>query len=184
MTPQGRCGRKKKLCEMGYKPFTPICLSAFLHMLVRGLGSFMKLNERIKKKSKTMEVFATAGTIGMHMVSGPIVGFAIGYGLDKWLGTDPWMKLAFFLIGIGAGFLNVHRDSQNLLRKMQKEGPAVKGEGQREDEETVQASAAFNGVGSEESIKAATVVRPKPNSMPDAKPQPAPKAPKEDTHAK
>ncbi len=59
----------------------------------------------------------------MHMVSGPIVGFAIGYGLDKWLGTDPWCKLAFFIIGIGAGFLNVHRDSQSLLRKIQKEGP-------------------------------------------------------------
>ncbi len=83
----------------------------------------MNLSDRVKKKSKTMEVFATAGTIGMHMVSGPIVGFGIGYGLDKWLETDPWFKLIFFLIGIGAGFLNVHRDSQNLLRKMQKEGP-------------------------------------------------------------
>ncbi len=87
----------------------------------------MNLSERVKKKSKTMEVFATAGTIGMHMVSGPIVGFAIGYGLDKWLGIHPWGKLAFFLIGIGAGFLNVHRDSQNLLRKMQKEGPTGQG---------------------------------------------------------
>ncbi len=84
----------------------------------------MNLQERVKKRSKTMEVFATAGTIGMHMVSGPIVGFGIGYGLDKWLGTDPWMKLIFFLVGIGAGFLNVHRDSQHLLRKMQKEKEA------------------------------------------------------------
>ncbi len=88
----------------------------------------MNLSDRVKKKSKTMEVFATAGTIGMHMVSGPIVGFGIGYGLDKWLETDPWFKLIFFLIGIGAGFLNVHRDSQNLLRKMQKEGPTGKGQ--------------------------------------------------------
>ncbi len=84
----------------------------------------MNLQERVKKRSKTMEVFATAGTIGMHMVSGPIVGFGIGYVLDKWLGTDPWMKLIFFLVGIGAGFLNVHRDSQHLLRKMQKEKEA------------------------------------------------------------
>ncbi len=89
--------------------------------------TIMKFSDRVKKKSKSMEVFATAGTIGMHMVSGPIVGFAIGYGLDKWLGTDPWCKLAFFIIGIGAGFLNVHRDSQSLLRKIQKEGPAGTG---------------------------------------------------------
>ncbi len=84
----------------------------------------MNLQERVKKKSKSMELFATAGTIGMHMVSGPIVGFGIGYALDAWLGTSPWMKLAFFLVGIGAGFLNVHRDSQHLLKKMQKEKEA------------------------------------------------------------
>ncbi len=84
----------------------------------------MSLQERVKKKSKSMELFATAGTIGMHMVSGPIVGFGIGYGLDAWLGTSPWMKLVFFLVGIGAGFLNVHRDSQHLLRKMQREKEA------------------------------------------------------------
>lgn len=64
---------------------------------------------------------ATAGTIGLHMVSGPIVGFAIGYGLDYWLGTGPWCKLAFFLVGIVAGFKNVHDDTKRLLRKMQAE---------------------------------------------------------------
>lgn len=66
-----------------------------------------------------MELFATAGTIGLHMVSGPIVGFAIGYGLDAWLETGPWMKLVFFLVGILAGFKNVYDDSRRLLRRMQ-----------------------------------------------------------------
>ncbi len=110
----------------------------------------MNFSERVKKKSKTMEVFATAGTIGMHMVSGPIVGFAIGYGLDKWLGTDPWMKLAFFLIGIGAGFLNVHRDSQNLLRKMQKEGPTSKGEVHTADAKTTANADAMASTGTQQ----------------------------------
>ncbi len=80
----------------------------------------MNLGQRLKKKSESFEVFATAGTIGLHMVTGPLVGFGMGYGLDILLDTSPWMKLVFLLIGIGAGFLNVYRDTQSLLRKMQK----------------------------------------------------------------
>ncbi len=97
-------------------------------------GSFgEKLSARVKKRSATMDVLASAGTIGMHMVSGPIVGFGIGYGLDHWLGTHPWMKLIFFIIGIGAGFLNVYKDSQSLLRKMQKEKNISKGSTPEQD---------------------------------------------------
>lgn len=68
-----------------------------------------------------MESLATTGTIGMHMVSGPLVGFAIGYGLDAWLETGPWLKLVFLVIGIIAGFMNVYEDTQRLLRKMSRE---------------------------------------------------------------
>ncbi len=85
----------------------------------------MDFGKRLKAKSASIELFATAGTMGMHLVSGPLVGFAIGYGLDKWLETSPWCKLIFFIIGIGAGFLNVYEDSKKLLRKMQKEGTST-----------------------------------------------------------
>ncbi len=87
----------------------------------------MNFGKRLKAKSASIELFATAGTMGMHLVSGPLVGFAIGYGLDKWLETSPWCKLAFFIIGIGAGFLNVYEDSKKLLRKMQKEDKGISG---------------------------------------------------------
>ena len=60
-----------------------------------------------------LQSLASVGVIGMHMVSGPIVGVAIGWGLDKWLGTSPWFKLIFLLIGIGAGFLNVYVDTSS-----------------------------------------------------------------------
>ena len=64
----------------------------------------MSLKDIFKQQSKGMESLATTGTIGMHMVSGPLVGFAIGYGLDAWLETGPWLKLVFLVIGIIAGF--------------------------------------------------------------------------------
>ncbi len=80
----------------------------------------MSFVQKLKVKSDSLEVFASAGTIGLHMVSGPIVGFGIGYGLDFWLDTGPWMKLVFLVVGILAGFLNVYRDTQMLLKKMNK----------------------------------------------------------------
>ena len=61
---------------------------------------------------------AGAGVIGMHLVSGPLVGFAIGYGLDCWLDSGPIAGLIGLVIGILAGFLNVYRDSVLLLKKM------------------------------------------------------------------
>ena len=74
----------------------------------------MSLKDIFKQQSKGMESLATTGTIGMHMVSGPLVGFAIGYGLDAWLETGPWLKLVFLVIGIIAGFMNVYEDTQRL----------------------------------------------------------------------
>lgn len=68
-----------------------------------------------------MRSMASAGVIGLHLVSGPAVGFAIGFGLDKWLGTTPWCGLSCLLVGIGAGFLNVWRDTRDLVRKMDPE---------------------------------------------------------------
>ncbi len=81
----------------------------------------MDFKKFFEARTNDMSVLATAGTIGMHMVSGPLVGFAIGYGLDRLLGTHPWMKLAFLLIGVGAGFKNVYDDTQKLLKKMKAE---------------------------------------------------------------
>ena len=70
---------------------------------------------------------ANTGVIGLHLVSGPAVGFAIGYGLDHWLGTSPWCKLIFLFIGIAAGFLNVYRDTKALLRKLDAQDARHKG---------------------------------------------------------
>lgn len=43
-----------------------------------------------------------------------IVATALGYGLDRWLGTGPWLTLVFLALGIAAGI----REMINLLRKM------------------------------------------------------------------
>jgi ATP synthase protein I len=47
--------------------------------------------------------------IGIELVAALVVGVGIGYGLDRWLGTAPWLMVTFFFLGSAAGFLNVYR---------------------------------------------------------------------------
>lgn len=91
-------------------------------------GVWVSFKDFFGQQRDGMQAMATTGVIGLHLVSGPLVGFAIGYGLDVWLGTSPWCKIIFLLVGIGAGFLNVYRDTQTLLRKLEKERRVSGGE--------------------------------------------------------
>lgn len=86
-----------------------------------GKGFVMAFKDFMSTQGEGMRAMATSGVIGLHLVSGPLVGFVIGYALDAWLDTSPWCKLIFLFIGICAGFLNVWRDTQQLLRKLEKE---------------------------------------------------------------
>ena len=46
---------------------------------------------------------------GVEVVSALVVGVVIGFVLDRWLGTWPWLFLVFFVMGSVAGVLNVYR---------------------------------------------------------------------------
>jgi F0F1-type ATP synthase assembly protein I len=50
--------------------------------------------------------------VGADMVAATFVGAAIGYFLDKWLGTSPWMLIVWFVLGVTAGFVMVYRRMQ------------------------------------------------------------------------
>lgn len=47
--------------------------------------------------------------VGVELVSALAVSVAIGWGLDRWLGTRPWMLALFVLLGGAAGVANVWR---------------------------------------------------------------------------
>jgi ATP synthase protein I len=49
-----------------------------------------------------------------ELVGAVLVGGLIGYFLDQWLGTWPWLFLVFFLLGFAAGVLNVIRGFTRL----------------------------------------------------------------------
>lgn len=92
--------------------------------------SAMFLKDFFMAQHDGARALAGAGVIGMHLVSGPLVGFAIGYALDCWLDTGPLAGLIGLIIGIAAGFLNVYRDSVLLVKKMDKK-PGAAGRGGR-----------------------------------------------------
>ncbi len=47
--------------------------------------------------------------VGVELVSALAVAAAIGWGLDRWLGTKPWLLGLFVLLGGAAGVANVWR---------------------------------------------------------------------------
>tara|TARA_Y100000590_G_scaffold206739_1_gene234187 strand:- start:872 stop:1147 length:276 start_codon:yes stop_codon:yes gene_type:complete len=51
-----------------------------------------------------------------ELVSAVVVGTIIGFILDNWFGTKPWLILIFFFAGVIAGILNVVRSAKSIQR--------------------------------------------------------------------
>jgi ATP synthase protein I len=51
-----------------------------------------------------------------ELVAAVLVGSAIGYGLDRWLGSTPWLFLLFFVLGFVAGVVNVVRAYERMQK--------------------------------------------------------------------
>lgn len=58
---------------------------------------------------ETIRLIGQLGTVGLAFVFAIVLGFGSGSLLDRWLGTDPWLALAGFVLGVTAGVMNVYR---------------------------------------------------------------------------
>jgi len=59
--------------------------------------------------SEKGNALSLAFRVGVELISAVAVGTAIGWGLDKWLDTRPWLMLVFIFLGGAAGVMNVYR---------------------------------------------------------------------------
>lgn len=59
-------------------------------------------------------------TIGLHLVSGIIVGTAVGYFLDKTFSTSPYLTILFFFLGFLAGLNNMYKDAKKYIDTQQR----------------------------------------------------------------
>jgi F0F1-type ATP synthase assembly protein I len=66
-------------------------------------GSALPLPPAREPRKKWVEY----SSIGLMFPASILVGFAIGFFLDKWLKTDPWLTIICILYGILAGFYNL-----------------------------------------------------------------------------
>ena len=65
---------------------------------------------------KNTSSLGTALKLSTEMVAAVLVGSIIGFILDNWFGTKPWLTVIFFFAGSAAGILNVIR-SAKLMQK-------------------------------------------------------------------
>ncbi len=65
------------------------------------------LGQRIK--APPGNVLGLAFRVSVELLSALAVGTAIGWSLDLWLETGPWLMLVFIVLGGAAGILNVYR---------------------------------------------------------------------------
>lgn len=88
---------------------TPQEIEARLRRLQEGQGSGGASGDGSQTDAQSAAGLGVAMRIGVELVSALLVGVGIGFLLDTYLGTKPWMLLAFFFVGAAAGILNVWR---------------------------------------------------------------------------
>lgn len=64
--------------------------------------------------AKDMTGMSRGLRLGSEFIAAILVGAGMGYLLDLWLGTSPWIMLVLLLIGFAAGVLNVTRSAAEM----------------------------------------------------------------------
>ena len=99
--------------DRGQLPDEEVALTARLHRLGERL-------DRIRPEAPAEQAQATRPgadssamargfRLSSELVAGVLVGAAIGWLIDRWLGISPWGMIVFLLLGFAAGVLNVMR---------------------------------------------------------------------------
>lgn len=92
--------------------------------------SLEDLDERLRKARSAQEQAkpqtrsgptGQAFRLSTEMVATLVVGFGIGWFLDSWLGTKPWLLLLFLVLGLAAGLLNAYRTAMRVQNAVDKE---------------------------------------------------------------
>ena len=55
--------------------------------------------------------------LGTELVAAVTVGTIIGFILDTWFGTKPWLIIIFFFLGAAAGIMNVIRTANRMQKE-------------------------------------------------------------------
>ena len=73
-----------------------------------------KMDNDLEKRGSFM---GTAFKLGTELVAAVAVGTIIGFILDNWFDTKPWLIIIFFFLGVAAGMLNVIRTANQMQKR-------------------------------------------------------------------
>ena len=71
----------------------------------------------LSDSEKRGSFMGTAFKLGTELVAAVGVGTIIGFILDSWFGTKPWLIIIFFFLGSAAGILNVIRTANRIQKE-------------------------------------------------------------------
>ena len=71
---------------------------------------------QIRKRGSDAASLGKALKISTELVAAVVVGTTLGFILDNWFGTKPWLILIFFFVGVFAGISNVIRSAKNMQK--------------------------------------------------------------------
>jgi ATP synthase protein I len=76
-----------------------------------------KNNSKITNNNQNSSFMGSAFKLGTELVSAVVVGTIIGFILDSWFDTKPWLIIFFFFLGSAAGILNVIKAAKKMQEK-------------------------------------------------------------------
>ena len=71
----------------------------------------------LSDSEKRGSFMGSAFKLGTELVAAVGVGTIIGFILDSWFGTKPWLIIVFFLLGAVAGMMNVIRTANRMQKE-------------------------------------------------------------------
>ena len=74
-------------------------------------------NQFENDKENRGSFMGNAFKLGTELVAAVLVGTIIGFILDTWFDTKPWLIIIFFFLGAAAGLLNVIRTANQMQKK-------------------------------------------------------------------
>ena len=70
-----------------------------------------------RPSGETIRTLGALSAVGFAFVLAVVMGAALGYALDRWLGTSPWLFLLGFFVGVVAGVRSVFKTVSAVSRR-------------------------------------------------------------------
>ena len=86
----------------------------------------LEIAKKNLKKNKAKNNSSNAASLGKalkistELVAAVVVGSTIGFILDNWFDTKPWLTIVFFFMGATAGILNVIKSAKKMHKIFRK----------------------------------------------------------------